>query len=93
MGDSNKPKAGKQIDLYQLNWIAQVIDIVASEYGWSRTDILNTPISQILQLIKAINQRVNPNGIKFDSDISRLQAQFLKECQEITNEENKKNGK
>jgi len=93
LGEAKKSNVEKQVDLYKSTWIAQIIDILASEYGWSRTEILNTPIAQILQLIKAINERVNPKGVKFDSDISRLQSEFLKECQEIANREKKENGK
>jgi len=63
-------------------WLAQYVDLFASEYGWTDEKILDTPIQRLGQFKNEILARVNgdnsePCSVRED----RLKAEWLKEQQ------------
>lgn len=54
------------------SWVACLVDRIASEYGWSRREIMDTPIVELSQYLRCIERRhggtlLNPtsDGVKF----------------------------
>lgn len=56
------PPTSKNLDKsYQANpnvWIAGIIDTIASQYGWSYDEIVNSPLARILHLHQYILKRL-----------------------------------
>lgn len=57
---------------------AAVIDVLASEYGWSRDQILDEPTKCLFQYLKAIQKRINPQAIQFNPS-GRIICKYLEE--------------
>lgn len=56
--------------------MANVVDFLASEYGWQECDILDMPYRRISQYIKAISIRNNPSRPKFNPS-DKVKSDFL----------------
>lgn len=55
---------------------AVLIDIFATNYSWSRAEILDTPLAQLYQLLREIEQRRNPKAIIFNSLSGEIMGAF-----------------
>ena len=64
-------------------WLAALVDVLASEYGWSLSQIYETPLAVVFQLAAKIRGR-NSQGapISFSPRADALQAEFLKAAKE-----------
>jgi len=66
------------------HFASSVIDLMASEYGWTSEQILDLPLSQMFQLLSSITQRLTvTNGgtpIEFNPAVDKLKAEFLKQA-------------
>lgn len=56
-----------------VGWWLSLVDLLASEYGWSLPDVLATPVARALCLRHAIAQR---NGAKTEG-LTLLEQQLL----------------
>ncbi len=57
------PKGGGPEQLPYYAWPAALVDMFASEYGWSEEAILKSPIKRLFQYRKAIIKRENPKAV------------------------------
>ena len=58
-------------------WISSIVDSFASEYGWSDSRIMDTPLPRLLLLLRRIRERNSENPIKFNSEADRLRQEFM----------------
>lgn len=55
-----------------MSWCAQIINSIASEYGWTRSEIMNCPLRILHQLRNCIVQKKNPDAIISSQKTSAL---------------------
>lgn len=57
-----------------VSWVASIVDALGSEYGWKHFEVLDMPLRQVFQLLRAIRRRHDPKAILFNalSDKARL---------------------
>lgn len=68
------PGNGKSSKAF-YSFIASVVDLLASEYGWTRDSIIKIPLKEIAQYLKAIRLRKDSKAILFNpSDPLYLKA-------------------
>lgn len=48
------------------SWLASIVHLVASEYGWDDTAILNKPFARIFQYVRCIQKQNNPRAPQFN---------------------------
>jgi hypothetical protein len=74
---------------------SDIIDLLASQYGWSLNEIMSLSLKQVFQLTRSIRQRLNPTEHKLINRISDgLKLAALKEQTELDKKakEEKENG-
>lgn len=69
MMDLPKSAGGPSSKPY-MSWMANIIDIIASEYGWSRQEIINMPLRELGQYLKAIRRRKDSKAPLFNESDS-----------------------
>jgi len=52
------------------SWLASAVDLLASEYGWTRDEILNLPMVELGQYLKSIRKRHDPKALLFNESDS-----------------------
>lgn len=57
---------------------AGIIDILASEYGWTEAAILDLPVKRALQYVNAATQRRNPKAALFNPSDS-IKARWIRQ--------------
>lgn len=67
------------------SWPAVLVDVLASEYGWTEEYILNLPFSRLFQYWHRINARNDKDYRQMPPEVVRKRIEFL-------NAENAKNG-
>ena len=57
-----------------VSWVASIVDALGSEYGWKPFEVIDMPLRQIFQLLRAIRRRHDPKAMLFNtlSDRARL---------------------
>jgi hypothetical protein len=48
------------------SWLASIVDILASQYGWDEDTILRMPLARVFQYLRCIKQRNDPDAILFN---------------------------
>jgi len=72
------PKVGgKKKTTGASDWISHIIDLFASEYGWTDEKILKTPLDRIFVYLQRIHARRSDKPIKFSTEADRLQQEFM----------------
>lgn len=61
-------------------WVASMVDLLASEYGWTEKAILDCPLQHIFQYVSMIKARATRQPIEFSSEADRLQAEFMEKA-------------
>ena len=69
------------------DWVASLVDLIASEYGWREDEILRIPLPRLFQYVRRITQRLNGSPISFSKESDRLQAEFMRKANEVQEEE------
>lgn len=70
---------GAQSPARYTSWLADLVDILASEYGWSEDSILDLPLARAFQYLRRIRVRCDPKAIMFNGKSDRaIQAAVLK---------------
>ena len=81
-------QSGRDADPSPL-WVAQLVDIYASEYGWGLEEILDTPFLKLNILGRAMGVRMaaksGDSGAKVENNrnVDAVRAQYLKEVNEV----------
>jgi len=57
--------------------IASLVDLLASQYGWSDEAILEMPLRRVFQYCRAIEARLNPKAVQFNRS-DKLVGEWLK---------------
>lgn len=64
------------------HFASTVIDLIASQYGWTNDHILDLPLNQMFQLLSSITQRLTVmNGgkaVTFSPAVDELKAEYLR---------------
>lgn len=71
------PKSGKKKSSTIQEWISQIVDLFASEYGWTDDKILTTPVDRIFLYLQRIQVRKSDKPITFSSEADRLRQEFM----------------
>lgn len=72
---SSRGKSGKAY----YSWLASVVDMMSSEYGWSRDSIVNMPMCELGQYVKAARKRHDPKAIMFNESDSLWRKAILEQ--------------
>ena len=64
------------------DWVASIVDLIASEYGWKEEQILKTPIPRLLQYTNRIRVRHGSKAVNFSTEADRLQQEFMEKANE-----------
>ncbi len=75
---SNMPGAKSQSE--GSAWVASMVDLLASEYGWTEDAVLNCPLRRIFQYVSMIKARATQQPIVFSSEADALQAEFMEKA-------------
>jgi hypothetical protein len=57
--------------------VASIVDLLASEYGWTDEHILTMPIARVFQYLRRIEKRRDPKAIQFNRS-ERLVSEWLR---------------
>ena len=61
-------------------WVASIIDMIASEYGWSEKEIMQAPITRLMAYCSAIRVRHGGSAVSFGSEADRMHMKFMEEA-------------
>jgi hypothetical protein len=59
------------------SYFAQVVDLLASEYGWTADYVMRLPMVQLWQLRNRIRKRLNPKATDFNLFSDRAKVEYL----------------
>ena len=65
------------------DWVVTMIDIMASEYGWHESEILELPLRRAFAYCRAITQRKSQNQIKFARHADKVKADYMAAVQKL----------
>lgn len=83
---SSTNKKNSESDIPGHAWIADYIDILASEYGWNDQYILDMPIARLLQYIKVIDYRYHIKNGNTPTKFNKYSDAIKRQIQELMNE-------
>jgi hypothetical protein len=64
--------------------VASIVDILATEYGWSDEAILEMPLARIFQYLRRITMRHNPRALMFNPS-ERVLSRYMQQRQAAAN--------
>ena len=73
-------ESGKSGGGSNKDWVASLVDLIASEYGWPEKEILNIPLPRLFQYVSRITQRLSGSPVSFSKEADRLQAEFMEKA-------------
>ena len=65
-----------------IGWVASMVDLLASEYGWTEREILTCPLRRVFQYVQSITSRITGKEKTFCSKADELQAEFMRKANE-----------
>lgn len=72
------PEFGRsQGEVYSV-WSGALVDLIASEYGWTEDAIIDLPFVRLFQYAHRIFSRHDPNYKQMDPESAKLRVEFLK---------------
>lgn len=71
---------GKSSEAPITCYLADFVDVIASEYGWNRDTILDTPFAELFQYLRRIRARNNPRA-NFINRSDKVRNAFVKKYQ------------
>lgn len=63
-----------------IGWVASMVDLLASEYGWPENEILHCPLKRVFQYVASISTRITGKPVAFSSRADALQAEFMEKA-------------
>jgi len=73
-----KAGRGKDGTAHPAEWISSFVDLIASEYGWTEQDILQTPLPRLFLYLGRIQERTGDGSSSFSTEADRLQDEFMR---------------
>ena len=64
------------------DWVASIVDMIASEYGWTESKIFKIPIPRLFKYAHRIRLRKGSDPVSFSKEADRLQAEFIEKANE-----------
>lgn len=64
-----------------VSWVAGIVDAFGSEYGWKPLEVLDMPLRQVFQLLRAMRRRHDPKAIMFNTLSDRARLSWVKSLQ------------
>ena len=61
------------------NWVASIIDTIASQYHWTEDSILDMPTVRLMAYVNQITARITGNRIQANPEADKLKQQFMDE--------------
>lgn len=61
------------------SWMASLVDILAREYGWTQSEVLDLPMPCVFQYTRIINRRISPNTPQFNRLTDAAKNKWLNE--------------
>ncbi|MBM3758407.1 MAG: hypothetical protein FJW38_31095 [Acidobacteria bacterium] len=61
------------------HWAASLVDVLASQYGWSEQSILDLPMSRAFQYLRIIRKRTEPDLPLFNPMSDKVKSDWLAE--------------
>lgn len=86
------PRGAKNPEKYSpefVSWVAAFVDVIAAEYGWSESEVLNIPFARLAQYLRAMRQRKDPKAVLFNPS-DKVKGDWLRSIND-TPEECEKN--
>lgn len=77
---SSEKSAGGSKSSGSSEWVSGIIDLLASEYGWTPREILKLPLSTVLLYTVRIKARHDGKRPIFSSEADALKQQFMNEA-------------
>lgn len=74
-------KSGSQGNLPVTSFAAALVDTLAREYGWSRREIMRSPLSVLYQQLRRIAQHHNPKAVFISRRSMRARGDWLRAMQ------------
>ena len=74
-GKSSKGSKGQN-----KQWVAGMVDTIASEYGWPEKEILRIPLPRLFQYVTRISLRNGGSPIQFSNEADRIRGEFMEEA-------------
>ncbi len=65
-----------------IGWVASMVDLLASEYGWKEKEILTCPLRRVFQYVQSIMTRKTGKETTLCSKADDLQAEFMRKANE-----------
>ena len=59
------------------SWLANLVDILAREYGWTQREIFELPMACVFQYMRIINRRIAPNSPQFNRLTDAAKSRWL----------------
>ena len=59
------------------DWVASIVDLIASEYGWQEADILTIPLPRLFQYVSRITTRMGGLPFAGCQEADRIKAEFM----------------
>ena len=72
-----KSKSKGSTSSSMTDWISSLVDLFASEYGWTDEKILTTPVDRLFLYLQRIQNRKSERPITFSSEADRLRKEFM----------------
>lgn len=81
----NAPESnGNETQSANASWVCSTIDLIASEYGWSESDILDLPIRRAFAYGRAIaNRKSGSKSATFNKNQDAVKGDYLKKVSEL----------
>jgi hypothetical protein len=82
-GTPDESKSDGEVHAPPHNWVTGLIDLLASEYGWSENEIMEMPIKRAFGYSKAIIQRktAGEQQVRWAKETDKVRGQYLKELE------------
>tara|TARA_R110002020_G_scaffold57231_2_gene157699 strand:- start:1980 stop:2615 length:636 start_codon:yes stop_codon:yes gene_type:complete len=61
------------------NWVAGIIDTIASQYHWTEDSILDMPTVRLMAYVNQITARITGNRIQANPEADKLKQEFMDE--------------
>ncbi len=69
-----------------VSFQASLVNVVASEYGWSERAVMDCPIPRLYQYLRAIQRNHDPRAILFNHRADRARANAIRKYHEMKKE-------
>jgi len=88
MESMEMPSSEKSNEGPNPEWVAQIVDGAASQYGWSETQIFDLPLSRAMAYMRALAQRLEgTKSVHFSQHSDKVRDWYRKQVIKATNKD------